>query len=187
MSDTNRYLSYAATAMILVLAEATTPKVAQAQDGTGDAVKKYLDSGGLSSEYIISRVNAAGFTDVYFIGFEHGLYSIKVRHPSGHNVEIQLDPASGALVKDPGTGKPRYQTVARSNPVKSGPSWKDLISQVKAAGYSEVYYIEYEHALYEIIAMDAQNRVVELWANPNTGKLLRHPTSGELLFERVDY
>jgi hypothetical protein len=173
--------------MILVLAEAATPKVAQAQDGTGDVAKKYLDAGGLSSEYIISRTNAAGFTDVYFVAFEHGLYSIKARHPVGHYVEIQLDPVSGALVQDPGTGKPRYQTVARGKPVQSILSWKDLVSQVKAAGYSEVYSIEYEHALYEIITMDAQNRVVELWANPNTGKLLRHPTSGELLFERVDY
>ena len=186
MSATNRYLFYTATVMFLVLAETITPVMAQTQFRAGESANKNLDAGGRSTAFIVSQVNAAGFSDVYFIGFEHGLYSIKVRHPVGHNVEVQLDPESGALVKDPKTGKPRYKAISSSKPDKSVPFWKDLITQVRAAGYPEVYSIEYEHALYEIIAMDARNQVVELWANPNTGKLLRHPATGEPLSERVE-
>jgi hypothetical protein len=40
--------------------------------------------------------------------------------------------------------------------------------------------------LIEIITRDAQNRVVELWANPNTGELLRHPETGKPLSELLE-
>ena len=175
--------------IVIFLAFAGMCNHARGQAETGiptEPVNQYLGEGGRSSEYIISRVNAAGFTDVYFIGLEHGLYHIKARHPAGHDVEIQLDPESGALVKDPETGKPRSRTVSRAKTDTLPISLKDLITQIKAAGYVEVYTIETEHGIIEIIARDAQNRVVELWAKPSTGELLRHPETGKLLFERLE-
>ncbi len=171
----------------LALAGMSHPARGQAETGIpAESVNQYLGEGGRSSEYIISHVNAAGFTDVYFIGFEHGLYNIKARHPAGHYVEIQLDPESGALIKDPATGKPRSHSVSRAKTDTVPISWKDLIIQIKAAGYLEVYSIETEHGMIEIIARDAQNRVIELWAKPSTGELLRHPETGKLLFERLE-
>jgi len=184
MNATNRYLFFISIVISLVLAGMITPVMVHAETYKPNvSARKHIESGGRSVEYIIARVNAAGFTDVYFIGFEHGDYNIKARHPNGQYVEIQLDPKTGALVMDPVTGKPRYQTVSRIESDKVTQSRKrHLITQAKEAGYKEVSSIEYDHGLYEIIARDAQNRVVELWAKP-TGKLIRHPKTGEPLFE----
>ena len=74
------------------------------------------------------------------------IYNIKARHPNGQYVEIQLDPKTGALVMDPVTGKPRYQTVSRIESDKVTQSRKrHLITQAKEAGYKEVSSIEYDH------------------------------------------
>ena len=64
--------------------------------------------------------------------------------------------------------------------------WKDLISPIKAAGYVEVYTIETEHGMIEIITRDAQNRVIEIWAKRRTGELHRHPETSKFLFERLE-
>lgn len=184
---TNEYFILIFTVIFLVLAGMDHPARAQMESGIlAEPVNKYLDEGGRSSEFIINRVIAAGFTDVYFIGFEHNLYNIKARHPAGHHVEIQLDPESGTLVKDPATGKLRSYPASRTKPDKLAISYKDLITQIKAAGYVEVYSIELEHAMIEIIARDAQGQVVELWAKPANGELLKHPDTGKLLFEHLE-
>ncbi len=183
---TNENLYFIFIVISLVLAGMVAPVMVHAENYKPDvSAREHIESGGRSVEYITTRVNAAGFTDVYFIGFEHGYYNIKARHPDWQYVEIQLDPKTGTLVKDPVTGKPRYKTVSRIESDKVIQSHKrHLMTQIKEAGYKGAT-IEYDHGMYEIIARDAQNRVVELWAKP-TGELIRHPKTGEPLFEYLN-
>ncbi len=184
---TNRSLVFMVVAMSLILAGIVAPVIVRAETGNvGMPAQTFVDAGGLSSEYITSKVDAAGFTDVYYVAFEHDLYDIKARNPDGQYVGIHLDPKTGELVKDPGTGKIRYKIVTRAETDGAALPWEGIIRQIKAEGYEEVYSIHHEHRLYEIQARDAQNRVFELFVNPNTGQLLRHPTTGKPLAERVD-
>ena len=185
MSVMNRYLLFMVVAISTALAGITAPVVVRAETA-GVPVQTFVDAGGLSSDYIIRKVNAAGFTDVYYVAFEHGLYDIKARNRDGQYVEIDLDPKTRELVKDPETGKIRYETVTRADPDEPSLAWEGIINQIKDEGYVEVYSIHYDHQLYEVHARDGQNRVFELFVNPNTGKLLRHPTTGKPLSERVD-
>ena len=183
----NEKRSFQVIVLFLAIAGMIAPAWAQAEAILFDgAANKYLDEGGRSSDYIVDHVHAAGFTEVYFVAFEHDHYNIKARDPDGNYVEIQLDPVTGTLLTDPQTGKPRLKPVTRAKPDEAIPSWEDIITQVKAEGYVEVYSIEYEHALYEIIVRDAQNRVIELWGSPGTGKLLRHPATGKPLYEVLE-
>ncbi len=187
MNVINRYLLFMVVALSTALAGIAAPVAVRAEvSGAGALVQKFVDAGGRSSEYITSKVDAAGFNDVYYVGFEHGLYDIKARNPDGQYVAIKLDPKTGELLKDPGTGKVRYKTVTPPDPDATPLSWEGIISQIKDEGYVEVYAIHYDHQLYEVLARDAQNRVFELFVNPNTGELLRHPTTGKPLSERVD-
>jgi len=186
--EIKRLVAFGGTVAIsLVLAGIAAPVVVRAEAGSaGVPVQTFVDAGGRSSEYITSKVNAAGFTGVYYAGFEHGLYDIKARNQDGQYVEIRLDPKTGELVKDAETGKIRYETVSRADPNATPLSWEGIISQIKEEGYEEVYSIHYDHHLYEVHALDEQSRVFELFVQPNTGKLLRHPTTGKPLSERVD-
>jgi hypothetical protein len=172
-------------AFFLFLAGTAAPVVVRAEVG-GTSVETFVDAGGRSSEYITRKVDAAGFNDVYYVAFEHGLYDIKARNPAGQYVEINLDPKTGELVKDAETGKVRYETFTPADPDATPLPWEGIISQIKEEGYKEVYSIHYDHQLYEVHAQDEQNRVFELFVHPNTGELLRHPTTGKPLSERVD-
>jgi hypothetical protein len=185
MNITNRYLFFTLVTISLAIAGIATPMIVQASAGSAPA-QTYIDAGGRSSEYITSKANAAGFTDVYYVTFEHGLYDIKARNSAGQYVEINLDPKTGELVKDPETGKTRYKTITRPDPNGTPLAWEGIISQIKKEGYQEVYSVHYDHHLYEVHARDGENRVFELFVNPNTGELLRHPTTGKPLTERID-
>ena len=186
--EIKRLVAFGGTVAIsLVLAGIAAPVVVRAEAGSaGVPVQTFVDAGGRSSEYITSKVNAAGFTDVYFVAFEHGLYDIKARNSAGQYVEIRLDPKTGELVKDAETGKIRYETVTRADTDQAHLPWEGIISQIKDEGYKEVYSVHYDHQLYEVHARDGQNRVFELFVNPNTAELIRHPATGKPLSERVD-
>jgi hypothetical protein len=187
MNVTNRSLFFIFVATTLALAGIVAPVVVRAEAGSADVpAQTFVDAGGRSSEYITSKANAAGFTDVYFVAFEHGIYDIKARNSAGQYVEINLDPKTGELVKDPETGKVRCETVTRADTDEAPLPWEGIIGQIKTEGYKEVYSVHYDHHLYEVHARDGQNRVFELFVHPNTGKLLRHPTTDKLLTERVD-
>ncbi|MDH3980724.1 MAG: PepSY domain-containing protein [Gammaproteobacteria bacterium] len=187
MNVTNRSVFFIGAVLSLVLSGVAAPLAVRAEVGSLDVpMQSFVDAGGRSSEYIIGKCNAAGFTDVYYVAFEHGLYEIKARNPDRQYVEIKLDPKTGELLKDAETGKIRYKTITRADPIGTPLAWEGIISQIKKEGYREVYSIHYDHQLYEVHARDDQNRVFELFVNPNTGKLLRHPTTGKPLSERVD-
>lgn len=140
----------------------------------------------LSVERIVAAVTTAGFREILKVEHEHGLYEVDARDPAGHRVELFVDPATGDLVLDPATGKPRTERLGEAKQGKPPVPYEDIVSQVKAEGYAEVYAIEHEHGLYEIKVRDAEGGKVELFLHPKDGKLLRHRSSGEPIKEGID-
>lgn len=140
----------------------------------------------LPMERIVAVVAEADLNDIHSIGREHGRYAIKARDSAGRMVEVLLDPATGRLVPDPETGKPLIKRVAGLDAPGSYLSAKQILGTVAAAGYPDVYAIEREHAIYEVMVYDADGRKLELYLHPKTGELLRDPRTGEPLVERID-
>jgi uncharacterized membrane protein YkoI len=50
---------------------------------------------------------------------------------------------------------------------------EQVLAQLKAEGYSEVYEIEREHGKYEVKAKNRDGRTVELYLDAATGKALQ--------------
>ena len=68
----------------------------------------------------------------------------------------------------PGTG----EQVAQTAPAAAIPM-EQVLAQLKAEGYSEVYEIEREHGRYEVKAKNREGRTVELYLDAATGKALQ--------------
>lgn len=178
-----------AIAMAVALAALPGTPVGAQSGGTGapEVVGESVATGPiLPVEHIIAKVKAAGLTDISLIALEHGRYEIKCRDAKGRLVEVFIDRKTGELLRDPKTGKLKWDKV----PIVGAPApdidMEDLVAQAKAAGMQKVYAIEFEHALYEIKAIDAQGRNVELFAHPKTGDLIRHPKTGKPMIEIID-
>lgn len=134
---------------------------------------------------IVAVAGAAGFTQVSRIERENGIYEVHARDERGREVEIWIDPGTEALLLDPQSGKPRSKRIREVRSARPRLSFEEIQAVVKAAGYPEVYAVEYEHALYEVKVRDADGRKVELFVHPRTGELLRHRRSGEPLTEDI--
>ncbi len=179
----------AAIAMAVALAAAPSVPVG-AQTGTSGTPKVIGEFGAngptLPVEHIIAKVTAAGLTDISLIHLEHGRYEVKCRDAKGRLVEVFVDPKTGELLRDPKTGKLKWDKVTGVGAPSSDIDLADIAAKAKAAGMQKVYAIEFEHALYEIMAIDAQGRKVELYAHPKTGELLRHPKTGKPMIEIIE-
>jgi len=65
----------------------------------------------LSVEHVVAQVEAAGYTGVYSIEYEHSLYEVKALDPAGRKVELYVHPKSGELLKHPRTGEPLAEEI----------------------------------------------------------------------------
>jgi uncharacterized membrane protein YkoI len=74
----------------------------------------------------------------------------------------------GRTVPGNGTGAASSGTAA-SQPL----TLQDAIARAGQLGYTRILEAEYEHGRYEIEALDAQGRKVELYFDAQTGNLLR--------------
>lgn len=140
----------------------------------------------MAATRIVAVARSAGFAQLSRIEREQGLYEVHARDERGREVEIWVDPRTEALLLDPQSGKPLSKRIRRVRSARPRLSVEQIEAVVKNAGYPEVYALEYEHALYEVKARDADGRKVELFVHPRTGELLRHRRSGEPLTEDID-
>ena len=67
--------------------------------------------------------------------------------------------------------QPARQTGEQAAPAPAIPM-EQVLAQLKAEGYSEVYEIEREHGKYEVAAKNRDGRTVELSLDASTGKTL---------------
>ena len=175
----------------------TPPELRAEQNGESSAAEKRVldvigetpaDEPKLSVEEIIAAVHAAGFSEISKIEREKGVYEVKVRRPrkTGAIVfEVYVDPKTGELVRDPETDEPLTKRIGRRSEPTQAIAFEEIVAKVEAAGYLEVYSIEYEHSLYEVKARDAEGRRVELYVHPKTGKLLKN-RSGDPLTQDLE-
>lgn len=70
----------------------------------------------------------------------------------------------------PARGADEQITQAAPAPVMS---MEQVIGQLKADGYGEVYEIEREHGRYEVKAKNREGRRVELYLDAQTGEVLK--------------
>ena len=140
----------------------------------------------LSFEEIVAVVKAAGFGKVDSIHREHNLYEVKIRDERGQRVEVFVIPETGALQVDLDTGKFRTHRLVLPEKPRTEIPVADIIALVEAAGYHSVFSVEYEHALYEVKAIDSGGQRVELFVHSKSGELLRNPKTGKPMFEKID-
>jgi hypothetical protein len=146
------------------------------------------DEARLSVQRIVAAVQAAGFSEVLKIERERGLYEVQVRHPrrgASAVFEVSVDPKTGELLLDPETGEARSKKIDRRQEPTHPVPYEQIVEQVMAEGYVEVYSIAYRHSLYEVKVRDAKGLRVELFVRPSTGKLLRN-RSGELIAQNLE-
>jgi hypothetical protein len=67
--------------------------------------------------------------------------------------------------------QPRVQAGEQAAPAPAIPM-EQVLAQLKAEGYSEIYEIEREHGKYEVKAKSRDGRTVELYLDATTGKTL---------------
>jgi uncharacterized membrane protein YkoI len=67
--------------------------------------------------------------------------------------------------------QPRVQTGEQATPAPAI-AMEQVLAQLKAEGYSEVYEVEREHGKYEVKAKNRDGRTVELSLDASTGKTL---------------
>jgi uncharacterized membrane protein YkoI len=68
--------------------------------------------------------------------------------------------------------QPRVQASEEAAAVPAIPM-EQVLAQLKAEGYSEVYEIEREHGKYEVKAKNREGRTIELSLDATTGKALQ--------------
>ena len=68
--------------------------------------------------------------------------------------------------------QPARQTGEQAQAPAPAIPMEQLLSQLKAEGYGEVYEIEREHGKYEVKAKNRDGRTVELSLDASTGKTL---------------
>ena len=68
--------------------------------------------------------------------------------------------------------QPRVQAGEEATAPAPAIPMEQVLAQLKAEGYGEVYEIEREHGKYEVKARNREGRVVELYLDASTGKTL---------------
>lgn len=115
----------------------------------------------MSVEQVLDKVHAAGYHDVDKIERENGRYEVKATDADGRRVKLRLDPVSGEVLA-PAAG------AAQANWM----SIEQVQTRLQAAGYHDFSKIERDDGKYEVKALDAEGRRVELKLDPVSGEIL---------------
>ncbi len=83
-----------------------------------------------------------------------------------------LSIVQGAFAQSDQPARQAGQEATQAAPAPAIPM-EQVLAQLKAEGYSEVYEIEREHGKYEVKAKNRDGRTVELYLDAATGKALQ--------------
>ena len=118
------------------------------RDGQRAAQGADLQLGAQRPHARTSHLHAAGYRNVFDIDLDDGLWEAKVRKAGGFWREVAVDPQTGRIFDGAGS-----RSVDALNSV----------SQIVAdKGYTMMELAEYDGALWEVDAMDAQGRCMSL-------------------------
>ncbi|WP_147277501.1 PepSY domain-containing protein [Aquicella lusitana] len=113
---------------------------------------------------VITNLQTKGYNNIKEVKFEHGFYEAEAMNAQENEVKLEIDPKTNAITKT----KIGYKMKSMANPKIS---MLDAIKKVGAAGYHDIYKIEFKKDKYEVKALDKNNKEVELRVNANTGEV----------------
>lgn len=114
-------------------------------------------SGRLSAKEVIAKLKTAGYPHVHSIELEHGRYEVQARDEKRRKMSLVVDPKTAAV---------QYKTVGWARLRDSYLAIRDILAEVKSAGFDTVSAVEHEHSMYEIIARDPKKGPVKLYVHP---------------------
>ncbi len=131
----------------------------------------------LNPKDIAARLQKSGYPHIHSIEFEHGRYEVEARDAREREFTLSVNP---------NTGVAESKSIGWAKLTESDFLVGEIVKNAKSAGVEEVYAIEREHAMYEIVARGAGNRLIKIFAHPRTGRLIRFSKSGKLLSKKIN-
>ena len=78
----------------------------------------------------------------------------------------------GAMAQSDQPARATGEEIARTAPAPGMPM-EQVLAELKAQGFSEIYEIEREHGRYEVKAKNRDGQTVELYVDAGTGRTLK--------------
>ncbi len=153
-----------AAGTVLVPAFAQTDHTTNASGATGDAPV-------LTLHEVQLKLDAMGYRDITKISRKHETLLIKATDPQGRRVDIDVDPASGAIVHSE-IRRRTWDGVANANDQASWLTLHQVQVKLEALGYRNIQEIDREPNGYEVKAADAQGQPVKLAVAPRSGEVV---------------
>lgn len=126
---------------------------------------------------IAARLQKSGYPHIHSIEFEHGRYEVEARDEREREFTLSVNPSTGVA---------ESKSFGWAKLTESDFLVGEIMKNAKSAGIEEVYSVEREHAMYEIVARGAGNRLMKIFAHRRTGKLIRFSKSGKLLSKKIE-
>ena len=125
---------------------------------------------------IAAKLNKSGYQDIHSIEFEHGRYEVQAHNHRGQEVLLFVDPETGAVkLKAFGWVKlTGYDLAVR-----------EIVAQARKAGFTEVYSVEREHGINELIARGPKGGLLKLYVHYRTGEVIRMGKGGKPFSRKV--
>jgi uncharacterized protein YpmB len=122
-----------------------------------------------------AQAKEAGYSEIYSVEREHGMYEIIARGKKGRLFKLYVHPKTGELVR---LGKSRKPFSLRVNAADAaGPyvSIEIVLAGIERGGLRDVYAVYPEHNMYEFIARDQDGHLIIRHIDPKTGQIFNHP------------
>lgn len=115
-------------------------------------------SRGDMTERDVRRVLAAeGYTDIDDIEFDGGMWEAEARRRGGREVDLRIDPRTGAIY--PEDGRTRLGA-------------DDIRASLAAAGYERIHDVDFDDGLWEAEAYDRRGQEWQLYLDPRTAEIV---------------
>ncbi len=110
----------------------------------------------------LAQLTAAGYHAPYALEYRHGYWVAETTSAEGLRISAIVDPVSGRV----------DAFDARGNGAISA---QDVRDRVLAAGYQRITDIEFDDGFWEVEAIDAYGRELDLIVHPVSGEILNAP------------
>jgi hypothetical protein len=101
----------------------------------------------IGAAQLVQTLEASGYRDIRGLELDDGLWEADATSPRGFEIELTINPSTGAIL----------------NPeVSGGVNAQQVLSGLQQLGYTDVRTLEFDDGMLETEARDAQGRWVEL-------------------------
>lgn len=115
------------------------------------------DRGDMTERDVRRVLAAEGYTDIDDIEFDDGMWEAEARRRGGREVDLRIDPRTGAIYPEDG---------------RSRLSADDIRASLAAAGYERIHDVDFDDGLWEAEAYDRRGQEWELYLDPRTAEIV---------------